>query len=75
MMNKNSKRFVLVYQSLILLKRVLSQIGIFREMKQSQDLLCKGKLVSSINSNLSSFLQLIYNPESVKIDSRIKLDQ
>ena len=60
-MNENSKYFILAYKSLILSKRVLSQIRMFGKTKQSQKLLYEGILISSIDSKLSSFLQLIYN--------------
>ena len=57
---ENSKRFTLVYNSLVFSKDIIAKIGQFRETNQSQELIFHRKPIEDIDPHLTSFLQLLY---------------
>ena len=74
-MNENSKRFILVYTSPLLKKRVLQEIGLKREKKAAVDLIRSRVRIPGTNIQEYSFLQLLYNPKVIKIDLSITVTQ
>jgi len=57
---ENSKRFVLVYKSIIFSKEIIERIGDLDQTKSSQELIFEGKPINRIDSRLTSFLQLLH---------------
>jgi hypothetical protein len=70
-MEENSKRFKLVYNSLILHRDILEAIGIKGKMEPSNLLVHYGIMVLSVSSNITSFLHLLYQPSQVSINNLI----
>ena len=59
-MNKNLKRFILALKSLLFSKDIIKRISILGDIRDSQDLLFKGTLMSNIDHMIFNFLQFLY---------------
>ena len=59
-MKENSKKFMLVYKSIIFSKEIIERIGDLGQTKSSQELIFEGKPIDRIDSRLTFFLQLLY---------------
>ena len=55
-MKENSKRFVLALKSPLFSKNIIKRIGMLGDIRDSQDLLFKGILISNIDYRISEFL-------------------
>ena len=58
-MGENSKRFILAYKSPLFSYKVIKKIEMFREIKESQNLLLYVTSIKNINHNISNFLQFL----------------
>ena len=64
-MDKNSKRFVLAYTSLLLKREVLRKIRLKGEEKSAMDLIINGIRIPGTTEMEHSFLQLLYNSKII----------
>ena len=73
--NKNSKRFILAYISLLLKQSILQEIGLKGENKAAVDLIRSRVTISGTNTQEHSFLQLLHNLKVKQIDLYITITQ
>ena len=73
-MKKNSKRFVLTYNCLLLHIGQVRSFGLKGESKASKILINKGITPESISELLKGFLELFYQLNHLHISSSISLE-